>query len=719
MKYPSPKQRGIALVTVLIAAVVAIVLLNILNVSLMGEIRGSRSGKVRGEMLQAADGVSEQARLELVRLYKTQNLTPQNFIASLTKAPRTAVRLENGLSGAWDIGEVSDFSDGFGWVDVRATVKRGHESQTVVRRVAFGKHDMFNLALLAEDTSCMYCHLRVNGDVGNLGVLRPGWGSEGDSESECSGNDDGGSTVYGSVYSSVAVSADCRGSGNEINGALITKEINEFTTTNLPTDALTKEARFPAVKRTVALANANGSLSGGVIIKVPKGGSLSAAQLAAGGSSAVSKTSAGNVVLIGTPSNPILLDKDVYIDGDVIIKGVVRGRGAIYAGRNLYVAGDITYQNPPDPIGFDLCAGLLKNVEADERSCAKKNIQAGRDELRLAARGTIVLGDYTERDGAGNLASVNKLQSANYYRDQFGFDDDQNHYYDATTGDELICQGSNTSKCVNVEEQAIPAGNVIERTPNRSSDIEAGDISTDAYSYSFRPGSIDASRSFKEWVSDGLYRDQILGTKEYSYNTWRVDLAGLTTTQRKDLLLKAGLSQTTVDEVIKAIKIKGEGDIVDDAGNVIGYFNNPDHDNGQIPVKFVFDVPRSYENQVTNISAFLYSNYRIAGKTSMLAMNISGGMITREMGVLAPGRFYNDWMTPSRYDFLKNPDAAASDCGQPGDAYYVPGTLHCALTVNYDYRLKAGGFGFNLIDGKPGQTIAWRLSDSKTERALP
>ncbi len=51
----------------------------------------------------------------------------------------------------------------------------------------------------------------------------------------------------------------------------------------------------------------------------------------------------GPLVLIGTPSNPIIIDGPVVIPSDVIIRGMVTGRGVIYAGRNVHVIGDVTY----------------------------------------------------------------------------------------------------------------------------------------------------------------------------------------------------------------------------------------------------------------------------------------------------------------------------------------------------------------------------------------
>ena len=53
------------------------------------------------------------------------------------------------------------------------------------------------------------------------------------------------------------------------------------------------------------------------------------------------------IILVGTSSRPIKLNGPVVIPGDVIIKGVVSGRGTIYAGRNVHVVGETKYKNPP------------------------------------------------------------------------------------------------------------------------------------------------------------------------------------------------------------------------------------------------------------------------------------------------------------------------------------------------------------------------------------
>ncbi|MDX9866489.1 MAG: hypothetical protein RBT78_01060 [Kiritimatiellia bacterium] len=91
----------------------------------------------------------------------------------------------------------------------------------------------------------------------------------------------------------------------------------------------------------------------------------------------------GCLILDGT-AKPILLDGPVVVDSDVIIKGTVKGQGVIYSGRNIYIVGDLTYDNPPE----------WDKPDTKPEQTAKKNETA--DMLGLAAKGNIVLGDYTD-----------------------------------------------------------------------------------------------------------------------------------------------------------------------------------------------------------------------------------------------------------------------------------------------------------------------------------
>ena len=99
----------------------------------------------------------------------------------------------------------------------------------------------------------------------------------------------------------------------------------------------------------------------------------------------------GNIVLIGTSSKPIEVTGTVVARGDVVIKGVIKGQGTIYAGRNIYVANDLTYKNAPgSPRPSSNNPDALDNWV---------NAQKDKDLVGFAAKQSIILGDYTGRTG--------------------------------------------------------------------------------------------------------------------------------------------------------------------------------------------------------------------------------------------------------------------------------------------------------------------------------
>jgi Tfp pilus assembly protein PilX len=91
----------------------------------------------------------------------------------------------------------------------------------------------------------------------------------------------------------------------------------------------------------------------------------------------------GCLVLDGT-SKPIEIDGPVVVDGDVIIKGTVKGQGAIYAGRNIYIVGNVSYSTSPSW------------AKPDTKPNQSVTQNAKSDMLGLAAKGNIVLGNYTD-----------------------------------------------------------------------------------------------------------------------------------------------------------------------------------------------------------------------------------------------------------------------------------------------------------------------------------
>jgi len=96
----------------------------------------------------------------------------------------------------------------------------------------------------------------------------------------------------------------------------------------------------------------------------------------------------GSAILIGTAEYPITIDGPVYFPGDVVIRGVVRGQGTIYAGRNIHIVGDIVYENPPSWPHNNLTLDKNHPTKVAERN-------HGCDLLLLVARGNIIVGDYS------------------------------------------------------------------------------------------------------------------------------------------------------------------------------------------------------------------------------------------------------------------------------------------------------------------------------------
>lgn len=99
----------------------------------------------------------------------------------------------------------------------------------------------------------------------------------------------------------------------------------------------------------------------------------------------------GCLVLIGTAANPIQINGPVVINKDVVIKGVVTGQGTIYAGRNVHIVGDLSYKNGPSW------------PKPDATPSATDTTNSTKDFLGLAAKGNVVVGNYTRNDWKTNV----------------------------------------------------------------------------------------------------------------------------------------------------------------------------------------------------------------------------------------------------------------------------------------------------------------------------
>lgn len=756
------------MVTVLFVTTAVMLLAITFSIVATSERRSTASSAETEIAIQLADAGTERARRTVIEAFNGTFLSIGNFLVQVAAGNVPALAGVNtvdvdGRQVHWQVIGVSDPGSTYGWIDVAATADvGGSASQTVIRRIGFGASSTFNLAMLSETTDCMFCHLRVNGDVGNLIFMRPGWGSEtsgGGSPSQCSGGNGRGSggnpaglgmsRINGNVFAAQDVTNDCT-TGNRLNGAEVSGVIERFSTNaSLPTDLDGDGiADFPPIAREIAIENALGTIGGGAhSCVIPIGGTFGG--LASCGTGSYNGQVNGNLVLIGTQANPINIDGDFWVEGDVIISGYVQGLGGLYAGRNVYIAGDVQSVSPPYRVNSSgncvredgttvlTAAQLAATGFSANDACARRSIEDNTDALRIAARGSIIIGDYAERDASGQLLPYSKRQSADFYRAQFGFDQNEQRWYDIRNGDELRRNSAN---------QYVNADGVVVSTANRRQ--------LPSYTASFHPGSINAA-GFHPWMTETQYHE-ILGTEVFDHNTWRWSFNstdwtnGTNLANMMDSLMRSGLSYEGARAVVNrkvnfnnynstqwtafrnrmtalgytlpaghttssGFNISGTGDgriqTTDDNGNRADF-----HWSGN-DLRVIFTGNREYETQVNRIDAFLYANQRIAGKTSMQAMSITGGLVARDLGILAPGRALENWVFGNTFPAINNNKATA--CSNPSSQYYVYGSEDCALTVNYDHRLRNGGYGYNIIEGRIGITLDWRVAASREYRVTP
>ena len=96
----------------------------------------------------------------------------------------------------------------------------------------------------------------------------------------------------------------------------------------------------------------------------------------------------GNLVLTGTAQDPISIDGTVAINGDLLIKGPIKGEGQLLVRGNTYIMGDVTYA---DGTQFGKAADGTENA------------------LALLSGGNVMMGDYLTVRGV-NHASQNNAQ---------------------------------------------------------------------------------------------------------------------------------------------------------------------------------------------------------------------------------------------------------------------------------------------------------------------
>jgi len=202
----------------------------------------------------------------------------------------------------------------------------------------------------------------------------------------------------------------------------------------------------------------------------------------------------GALVLVGTQSNPIVVNGPVIVESDVIIKGYVTGQGTIYSGRNIHIVGNIQYKNPP--------SWSNKSTQSANNS--------SKDMLGLMAKGNIVLGDCTQDSW---LSSIKTYLTTQPYVQQYACDTtDANIGYPSTFG------GSYAT----VEK--VPTSDSIAATQIEASDNPGGkDIVGSNYQFgkvrettvTLDTGHYEGSGWSRRWVADTETRRENAYDRKY------------------------------------------------------------------------------------------------------------------------------------------------------------------------------------------------------------
>ncbi len=138
----------------------------------------------------------------------------------------------------------------------------------------------------------------------------------------------------------------------------------------------------------------NGSITGGVAYGVPAGNAYTGTGLPATSNGALGQLSStgaynGNLILTGTAANPIVLNGEVAVNGDLVIRGKVRGWGQIFVKGNTYIVGDVTYADAPNKFG--------------------QAADGTRNGLSIVTGGSVLMGDYLTVRGKNTTWQTEKF----------------------------------------------------------------------------------------------------------------------------------------------------------------------------------------------------------------------------------------------------------------------------------------------------------------------
>ncbi len=364
-----------------------------------------------------------------------------------------------------------------------------------------------------------------------------------------------------------------------------------------------------------------GSIDGGVAYGVPTGdfyadSGLPGASNGAMASLSNSGTYDGNVILVGTDDNPILLDGDIAIDGDLMIAGKIKGRGQLFVRGNTYMVGDVTYADASgDNLDFGRASDGTENA------------------LALITGGSVLVGDYVTIRGKSHTEDLSKYpdKSASIHSRQAHISRDKTKNDTTQTLDYGY-----------FDPGAVDAGGIIETML----DDEGNEVPRQGQQFSFTTSELMLfnNMELEKAVADSSYTPRFYGLRDsqpdniYVYHNGTQEHAvhytekGGGVQTLTDYMIDEGISLDILDRAAVHYMNPTDNWITEDALRQIWWDDEMQRDRGDI---FKFDGLMYSNNAIFAITRS-YSRHK---SNSDGKMEIRGAVICPDLGVLTPGGF--------------------------------------------------------------------------------
>ncbi len=271
--------------------------------------------------------------------------------------------VERSLTLSWGNRPLKTFS-----VRVVATDLAGNEGEGVS---APWSPQIFNAAVLTSSVQCFYCHLKVEGDVAGINFTSDIEASSGDRFE-----------IIGKLFASNQIPQVFKTKIAESKMKVSGGVVENYDNSGIKIFPSKKDAAGVPIFPTLTVEQLTPRMNGTVTDASGR---------------RYSRIYEGNLVLSGTEANPIGISGEFLVNGDLVIKGVYKGIGSIYA-RNVYVVGDLISSDclpgsPNCPYPF------VGTTDEEKLAKAKAAVKAKRSALYLAGIKQTVVGGVSRHWG--------------------------------------------------------------------------------------------------------------------------------------------------------------------------------------------------------------------------------------------------------------------------------------------------------------------------------